>query len=350
MLLDDAKAIRTIDRSDMLSIMEKTPARLALTADAQSTCPENFGALENVVFGGVGGSGIVGDILSDYCRECTDVPVSVCRTLRIPRFIGGQTLFVAISYSGETQETLDQLEQALGKGAKVAAITSGGALHSQAKTKNIPYLKVPTGLPPRLALPELAAAAIGVMGSAKLLKDTSKLLSDAAKSLSDVIEGLKPTVPLNRNEAKQMAQALVDRLPLLVGDEAYGSVLRRFKNELNENSKMPAVYYTLPEGYHNDIEGLSALRRLVNSQPILLRSRSEVEGQKRTREQLTQTLNELGFPPVIVFEGRGEDVLTELLTAITFADYVSVYLAVLRGVDPAELTLIPEFRGAMRGK
>jgi glucose/mannose-6-phosphate isomerase len=348
MLLDDAKAIRAIDRFDMLSIMEKAPARLAPPIDALSTCPAKFGTLENVVFGGVGGSGIVGDILSDYCRERTEVPVSVCRALRIPEFVGKQTLFVAISYSGETQETLGQLEQALGKGAKVAAITSGGALHSQAKTKNIPYLKVSTGLLPRVALPELAAAAIDVMGSAKLLKDTSKLLSDAAKSLSDVIEGLKPTVPLNRNEAKQMAQALVDRLPLLIGDEAYGSVLRRFKNELNENSKIPAVYYMLPEGYHDDIEGLSALRQLASPQPIILRTRNEVDGQRRTREQLVRLLGELGFPPVLEFEGKGKDTLSQLLTAITFADYVSVYLAILRGVDPTELRLIPKFREAMR--
>jgi glucose/mannose-6-phosphate isomerase len=350
MLLDDVKAIGEIDRSNMLSIMEKMPARLARPVNALSTCRRDFGTPESVVLGGVGGSGIVGDILSDYCRQSADVPVAVCRTVEIPKFVGKRTLFVAISYSGETQETLGQLEQAMRKGARIVAITSGGRLLSRAESKNIPYLRVPSGLLPRLALPEIVASAIFVMGSAKVLRKTSGLLAAAAKSLGELIEKVRPTVQSQHNDAKQMAQALVDRLPLLIGDEAYGSVLRRFKNELNENSKVPAFCYTLPEGYHDDIEGLTALRRLANAQPIILRTRSEVEGQERTCDELVRLLGELGFPRVLDFEGEGKDKLSQLLTAITFADYVSVYLAILRGVDPAELKLIPRFREVMRGE
>jgi glucose/mannose-6-phosphate isomerase len=147
-----------------------------------------------------------------------------------------------------------------------------------------------------------------------------------------------------------MAQTLVDRLPLLIGDESHGSVLRRFKNELNENSKMPALYITLPEGYHNDIEGLRSLRQLTNSQPIIFRTGDELDGQRRTREQLFRLLRDLGFAPVLEIEGKGSGTLSRLLTCITFADYVSVYLAVLRGLDPTELKLIPGFRKTMRTK
>jgi glucose/mannose-6-phosphate isomerase len=350
MLLDDAKALREIDRSDMLSIMGRTPARLAPPTDAMSTCRGKFGTVENVVFGGLGGSGIVGDILSDYCRESTNIPVSVCRTLRIPKYVGTRTLFIAISYSGETQETFTQVSQARTHGAAILVITSGGRLLSVAEENGMPYLRVPSGLLPRLALPELVAAAAFALGSAKILTSTSRLLSEAAISLSDTIERVKQTVSLEGNSAKQMAQALLGKLPLLIGDEAYGSVIRRFKNELNENSKVPAICYTLPEGYHDDIEGANSLRQLSNSQPILLRTRDESEGQSRTREQLTRLFSELDFPPVLEFDGQGNEKLSELLTAIIFAGYVSVYLAALRGVDPAELTYIPKFREVMRGR
>jgi glucose/mannose-6-phosphate isomerase len=347
MLLDDAEALRTIDRSQMLSVMERTPARLTPPVDALSTCRGKFGVAQNVIFGGMGGSGIVGDILSDYCRESVDIPVSACRTFKIPKFVGKQTLFVAISYSGETQETLGQVNQAVKQGARIVVITSGGKLLSKAKGEEIPYLQVPADLPPRLALPELVASAIFVMGSAKLI-DTKRLLSEAARSLTDLVEAVKPTVPFQSNPAKLIAQTLVNRLPLLIGDESYGSVLRRFKNEINENSKMPAVYFTLPEGYHDDIEGLRSLEQLTDSQPIILRSNDELEGQRRAREQLVRLLGELGFPSILEFEGKGKDMLSYLLTAITFADYVSVYLAALRGLDPTELKLIPQFRKAMR--
>jgi glucose/mannose-6-phosphate isomerase len=348
-MLDDATAVREIDRSDLLSTLQKTPIRLAPPRDASLTCKGEFGKFDNVVFGGVGGSGIVGEILTDYCRASASVPVSVCRTLMIPKFVGNRTLFVAISYSGETQETLGQLDQAERQGAKVACITSGGRLLLHAE-KVMQHVRVTSGMPPRLALPELVAATVFVMGSAGVLTDTSKVLSEAAKSLGSLIERIGPNVPSTRNEAKRFADLLVDKLPLIIGDEAYVSVLRRFKNELNENSKVPAFYYALPEGYHDDVEGLRAFRQLAQPQPIIFHPRNEGDRQTRSREQLARLLVELGYSPALEFDGSGNDMFSELLTAITFADYVSVYLAILRKVDPAELTLIPRFRKVMPGK
>ena len=350
MLLDDHNAMREIDRSDVLSIMERAPARLAPPTDAKSTCRAEFERVENLVFGGLGGSGIVGDILSDYSRELTDIPVSVCRTLRIPKYVGTRALFVAISYSGETQETLAQVSQARTQGAAVVVVTSGGRLLSVAEETGMPYLRVTSGLLPRLALPELVAAAVFALGHAKILTNTPRLLSEAASSLAEMIEREKQTVPFEGNAAKKMAQALLGKLPLLIGDEAYGSVIRRFKNELNENSKVPALCYALPEGYHDDIEAVNSLRQLSNPQPIFLRTLNESEGQSRTREELARLLSNLAFPPTLEFGGQGKEKLSELLTAITFSGYVSVYLAALRGLDPAELTYIPKFREVMRGK
>jgi len=174
------------------------------------------------------GSGIVDDLVSDYCREWAEVPISVCRALRIPKFVGKRTLFVAISYSGETRETLGQLDQAKKAGARIIAITSGGRLLSLAKDEGTAYLRVRSDLLPRIALPELTAVVFFAMGSTKLLPDAPKLLLEAAVT-RDFFMNVKPTVPSRQNNAKQMAQALVDRL-LIIGDETYASVLSRFKN------------------------------------------------------------------------------------------------------------------------
>jgi glucose/mannose-6-phosphate isomerase len=349
MSLDDVENLRRIDRSDTLSIMGRTPSRLMIPVDANSTCDIQFKKPANVVFGGVGGSGIVGDVLSDYCRGTVEVPVSVCRIPIIPKFVSRSTLFVAISYSGETRETLGQLDQAKRKGAQIVIITSGGQLLSRAEQEDIAYLRAPAGLLPRIALPELVGATIFALSAADLLRDSSGLLAGVQASVQEQVDGVKPTVPFEKNLAKQLAQILLDRIPLLIGDEDYGSVLRRFKNELNENSKMPAFSYYLPEGYHDDIEGLRTLSQLGRVQAIMLRGAAESEGQKRTRERLSSLLGDLGLNPK-EFETIGSDKLSQLLTAITFGDYVSVYLAALRGLDPAELTLIPGFRAAMRGE
>jgi len=347
MNLDDISVMSRIDRSRMLAAMEKTPERLSPPSDATATCGGHIERPRNVVFGGVGGSGIVGDILSDYLRSVGDVPVSLCRSLKVPAYVGQHTLFVAISYSGETRETISMLDQAIRKGATVIAVGSGGKLISQSIESKIGYLKVPEGLLPRVALPELLAATMFVMGSAEVIKDPENLLRGSAEKLQTQIREIGPNTSLQENKAKQMAKELQGRLPLIFGSEETGSVLRRFKNELNENSKMPAFYYTLPEGYHNDIEGLKMIGKLARSQPIFLREKDEGDHQRRTRQELYGFLTELGFR-VLEFEGLGENGLQRLLTAVMFGDYVSAYLALLLGVDPSELTLIPRFREAMR--
>ncbi len=349
MNLDDISAMRKVDRSRMFAVMDKTPERLTPPPDAASTCGERIEPPHNVVFGGVGGSGIIGDIVSDYLRNVGDVQVSVCRSLQVPTYVGKNTLFVAISYSGETPETLSLLNQAVRNGARVVTVGSGGKLLYQSRHDKIGYLKVPEGLLPRVALPELLAATIFVMDLAGLIEDSENLLRGSAETLRTQIHEIGPNAPMRENRAKQMAQALLDRLPLLFGSEDSGSVLRRFKNELNENSKMPAFYYTLPEGYHDDVEGLKMLSKLAQPQPIVLRDKDETVGERRTRERLYGLFAELGFPPLLEYEGFGENRLQRLLTAVMFGDYVSIYLAALRGVDPSELTLIPRFREAMRG-
>ena len=349
MNLDDPTEIRKMDPSDMLSAMERTPERLAPPPDADSTCQVRFHSPMNIVFGGVGGSGIVGDILTDYLRSEADIPVAVCRSVGIPRYVEKNTLFVAISYSGETGETLGMLEQAEANGAHAVVICSGGKLLSTAQSKGIPHVKVEGGMPPRLALPELVAALAYVLGQVRVFKDSQKLLGMVSRSIREIISSVSPSVPLAKNHAKQMAVALKDHLPLLLGSENNSSVLRRFKNELNENSKVPAFYFTLPEAYHNDVEGLRTLTELSRPQPILLRNQHQTEGEERTETLLVELLSQLGFARALSFEGVGEDRLGWLLSAISFGDYVSTYLSALRDVDPAKLTLIPSFR-AVRGQ
>lgn len=344
MTLDDRGAILRIDESDMLSVMEKAPERFAPPPDAESTCQMNIEAPMNIVFVGVGGSGIVGDILTDYCRDSIRAPATVCRSVKIPKFVGKNTLLVAISYSGETRETLGMFEEARHTGAKLAVVCSGGKLLDAAQTHRIPYVKVTAGMLPRVALPELVAAVVHVLGEVGILEGSHRLLELASTSTRDLVDRVKATIPLAQNPAKQVATALMGHLPLLIGSEENLSVLRRFKNELNENSKVPAVFYALPEAYHDDVEGLKALGQLSQPQPVILRSPSQTETERRVGGKLVDVFSQLEFPTPLFFSGLGNGRFEWLLSAITFGDFVSVYLSALRGVDPSKLSLIPHFR------
>jgi glucose/mannose-6-phosphate isomerase len=344
MSLDEEAVYQKVDRSGMLARMEATPRRLCLTNEMNTSLPTSIAQPKNVVIAGVGGSGITGDIISDYLKPETQIPVAVCRASQVPKFVNEETLFVAVSYSGTTRETLALLEKAIERRAILVSITSGGTLLSKSLTNHIPHVRVIAGLPPRVALPELISALLLVLARASLLQDLDLILKAASRSLERQIEKIKPAIPINGNPAKQMAEKLRDKLPVLIGPEERISVLRRFKNELNENSKMPAFYITSPECYHDDIEGLRALNTICSAQPVYLISRDQPPDQIRTRLKLFKLLGELGYPPILPFEGSGENLLSELLTAITFGDYVSVYLAILRGIDPTDLALIPNFR------
>jgi len=349
LLLDDFSAIRKIDKSDMLSVMQKTPDRLVLPADAESTCRINIDPPRTIVFAGLGGSAIVGDILADYCRDIVHVPVTVCRSVKIPEFVDKSTFFVAISYSGDTRETLGLCEQAKRRNANLAAVTSGGKLLSMARTEGIPYLEVNASMPPRVALPELVAALLHVLEEAGVLDTNGRLLESASTSTRALIDSVKITVPLTQNPAKQTAFSLHGHLPLLVGTEENVSVLRRFKNELNENSKEPAFFYSVPETFHNDIEGLKALNSLSKPQPIILRDVNQEESEQLEMKKLLETFSRFGYALPCFFSGIGDERFGWLFSAITFGDFVSFYLAMLNDVDPSELTLIPHFK-ALKGQ
>jgi len=348
MNLDDTVAIRKIDESDMLSVMQKSAARLRPPADAQSTCHIDLESPRNVVFAGVGGSGIVGDILTDYCRDAIQLPTTVCRSLKIPRFVRKYTLFVAISYSGDTRETLGMFGQAKRAHATLVVVSSGGKLLRAARSGGLPYVKVKAGMLPRVALPELVGAVSYALEEAGMMEGR-KLLRSASISVRTLIDGVKASVPLVQNPAKQVASALLDRFPVLIGYEEDVSALRRFKNALNENSKAPALYYTLPEAYHADVEGLKALTDLSSPQPVILRSHARKGSERLAAEKLLQTISQLGFPQPLFYSGLGDGRFERLISAITFGDFVSFYLAMLKELDPSKLSLIPHFR-AIKGR
>lgn len=328
----------------MLSIMQRTPLRLRPPANAESTCHIDFEEPTNVVFAGVGGSGIVGDILADYCRYAINLPTTVCHSFRIPKFVGKNTLFVAISYSGDTRETLGMFEQAKSTRARLVVVSSGGKLLAAARADTLPYVQVKAGMLPRVALPELIAAATYVLGQARIIVDSRGLLESASRSASALVDSVRAAITLAQNPAKQVAVALVGRLPLLIGDEENACVLRRFKNELNENSKSPAMFFTLPEAYHDDVEGLKALSELTKPQPIILRSYAQRGDEQLAGKKLLETFSQLDFPQPLFFSGMGDGRFEWLISAITFGDFVSFYLSVLKRVDPSKLSLIPDFR------
>ena len=206
---------------------------------------------------GMGGSGIAGDVLAALAFAGSAVPVLPVKGDRLPAFVGPGTLLVATSYSGNTAETLAAVEQGVAAGARLVAVTSGGALAELASSRAAPVVTIDGGRMPRAALWSLVVPVAMAAEAAGVLPPLTDQVSAAADTLDEEAAALGPEVQTAANPAKQAALRLLDRLPVVWGSGQLGAVAAtRFRTQCNENAKISVVSGPIPEVNHNDVMGL----------------------------------------------------------------------------------------------
>ncbi|MGD9694176.1 MAG: bifunctional phosphoglucose/phosphomannose isomerase [Thermoleophilia bacterium] len=301
-------------------------------------------AVGDVVLCGMGGSAIAGDLVLGALRDRIQRPMTVVRDYYVPGWVGENTLVIVSSYSGGTEETLTCAMQAIERKALVVGLTSGGKLASFYAGEGVPIVPLPVGLQPRAALLRLLAPVAVLLDRLGLVPPLGPDLDEARSTIAAAVASLGPEVPEDENAAKQLARGLHGGLPLIWGAELTAPVAVRWKGQINENAELPAFAATLPELDHNEIVGypgtppeLRELGRLV-----MLRDPSN-HRQVERRFDLTRELVE----EKIVNEGRvysitaeGERPLARMLDLVMLGDYVSLYLALLRNVDPGPVDVI----------
>jgi glucose/mannose-6-phosphate isomerase len=349
-ILDDANLLRGVDRSGMLGLLEEAPEMMLSAFNAaagQGVEPPSFDLYKSIVVGGLGGSAICGDLLSDWLSPRTDREILVNRSYRLPGHVGDRDLLIAISYSGNTFETLMQVDEAVGRGLAVYAVTSGGMLEDRCARLKIPLLKVKGGMPPRYALPAIFGSIAYLICGGGLAEASE--VERAAEKMRIFNGRIGFSTPMDDNPSKRLAAQLMDRSVSIYALERLGSVARRFKCQLNENSKVEAHFDLIPELCHNEVEAWEGLRGLDGRAVALIRDPFEDDVEKKIIEALKQLLHELGVQALYEVWGEGSSVLEALWTAIYLLDYTSYYLAVLRGVDPEPVKGIARFKEILKG-
>jgi len=296
-----------------------------------------------VVAVGMGGSGIGGDLLRAVLSDEAAFPVVPVKDYRVPAFAGPATLVFACSYSGETEETLAAYQEAAGRGAPCAVITSGGALLRQAQQRRHPAVVVPSGLPPRAALPYLFLPMLSILGRIGAVRNFDADLREAVQVLQGVTADLGPARP--DNPARRLAEALVGRIPVVYSGVPFlEPAAERWKDQFNENAKTFAVWNTFPELNHNETVGWGlddALARVLHV--ILLRDAGEPE-RLALRAAITRDLAFARAAGLDEVRAVGTGKLARLLSVILTGDFVSWYLALLRNVDPTPVAVIGELK------
>ena len=346
--LDDRAAAQRLDPKGLLARIEALPEQCeeAWRSASAFAWPKDLSKAQSVVVLGMGGSAIAGDILRSLAVTGRK-PVSVVRGYDLPKFATKDTLAVACSHSGNTEETLSAFEQALAAGAKAVAITTGGRLRELAEARRVPTFVYQYQGEPRSALGHQLMALLALGQQTGLLTPQEAAVGEAVACLRDQLATISFAVPVERNAAKQLAGRLQGRLPVIMGAGVLAEAARRWKTQLNENSKCWAIWEELPELDHNTIVGFGLTRELVQQLHVVFLAHPALHPRVLRRYELTaRALSDAGVSHERV-EAVGESPLAQALSAIYLGDFVSYYLALLYGVDPSQVDAIAKLRAAL---
>ncbi len=347
--LDDPGAIEAADPGGMLRLIGSTGSQLGRGRELGSSVRGLAdGGTDAVVVIGMGGSGIAGDVVRSLYADVAAIPIVVSKGYAVPAFCGPQTLVLAVSFSGETEETLAATRAARARGCRVVSLGTGGALAALALTEGFAHIAIPQdAVVPRAALGYLAGACIGVLDAAGLIPPAASEVAGAVAFAGALAARLGPERPTGDNDAKDIASWIGGRTPLIWGTEGLADAAAlRWKNQLNENAKIPAFQATLPELDHNEVEGWSAGTG-AGFVAVVLRQ-AEEHPQIATRVGVTRALVAAAGLEVREVFASGGSRLQRLLSLILLGDFASVYLAILRGVDPTPVPVLSELKERLR--
>jgi len=289
----------------------------------------------NVVISGLGGSGIGGTIAAEVMADDAVIPIVTNNGYTIPGFVDEDTLFIACSYSGNTEETVSATELAAKAGAKIVVVVSGGKLHEMAKSKGWDSIVIPGGQPPRASFGFSFPQVLFVLNAFGIISD------GFVSELESAIAAHKDAI---QNEAREVTEKLFGKIPVIYAARNFGGVATRFRQQVNENSKMLCWHHVIPEMNHNELVGWRSENNdlaviVFRNSTDFNRIQARMEINKQTFAQYTDTIVEVW--------SKGNSDLERALYLIHLGDWVSFFLGEKKGVDITEVKVIDHLKGEL---
>ena len=342
--LNSPEAIRKVDSANMMGALLSFPDYVR-TAYGLPRPLLDIPRPAGIAVLGMGGSAIGGDLLSSCLLEKNGPPVLVNRDYELPSHVGPKTLVFAVSYSGNTEETLAAFDEAKKRGCNIVTISSGGFLAQ----RNDParHVPLPGGLQPRAAVGLMLLPMIGVLEDLGVADFRSEV-DETVRLLTEMTRELGPSSPAAENPAKAVALGLLGAFPMIFSGPFLAPVAKRWRTQLNENSKLLAREDVIPEMDHNDLVAWSEDPMAARCSVVLLRDLRE-HPRIAKRMELTRRLGLDRARHVAEVRSRGTGTLPRLLSALIVGDFASFYLAVLRGADPSPVKVIERLKRELAG-
>ena len=340
------KQIELNDKSDMKGSLQSFPDQIR----------ESFKIIEEydfilnteinkIIFLGMGGSAIGADCVKSILNSCFEIPITICRSYEVPNWIDNNTLVIACSYSGNTEETLSAFSKCIERTSNIFSISTGGKLFSLSLEKNVSYLKLPKGFQPRAAIGFSIALNLLLLNKLKLISNTFiGQISDHVQDLEDFSISLFK----DSNSAYLLAKNMVNRIPIIYGSCGFGDIIGlRFANQLSENSKILSFSNSIPEQNHNEIEGWNKMNNYENKLcAIFIKDIDDNKQILKRQNILSQIISSM---KIDVFDLKVEHHIKSIrfLKFIHLVDCISYYLAILRNINPTPVETIEEFKNRL---
>jgi glucose/mannose-6-phosphate isomerase len=339
-------AIAAVDKRGQLADVLSMPEQLR---DAlwrvESAGLEAHDARDGMVIAGMGGSGIGGLLAREVLGDRASRPIAIARDYCLPPGTTPETTVLCASYSGDTEETLATFEAAGALGARRIVMTTGGKLAKSARAEGVPVIPVPGGFQPRSAVAYGLVVALEVAGLCGVSERLHAEIDVAAGRADDLVKAWGPDAPED-SLAKQLAQGLHGTVPQVAGAGLTTPVAYRWKSQFNANTKIPAFCAELPELDHNEIVGWEGASELARFSAVFLDD-SDLHPRVRQRLEFTRGMIASTGAPTFRVESVGETRMERLVSLVLLGDLVSLYMAVLRGVDPTPVEVLEQLKRAL---
>jgi len=343
--------IKIIDKSSICDAYDKWPEYCKIAFGRSINIDEKF--FENVnaiVFSGMGGSGTAGDIIADWMRLRCNVPIHIEKNYHVPAFVNQNTLFIAMSVSGDTEETLTTMVEAISANAKVVGISQGGGMEQICRKKKIPHVKIEQRILPRITLPEILFSVLKIFTYSSFLDDMKNQIDDSIAMMQELGKKIRKECRFEENPSKQLAKWMLGSMPAAYCSPLERGVGIRFKNSVNENAKINAITSEILDSCHNELVSWGSKHNNPENsllKPILVRNNFDPEEIKIRfnvfKEMLERNGHEVYETPIY-----GSAPLANIISSLYLLDYSTIYLGILRKIDPAPITPIFEFKDEMK--
>lgn len=303
--------------------------------------------VENVVVMGMGGSGIAGDVLLAVAAPFMAVPVTVTKSYNIPAFVSPGTLVFAMSFSGNTEETIEAFQIAHEQGANIVVVTSGGELARLAKEAGCPIAPVPSDIPqPRAAIGAMAVPPLVILEDMGLFPGASHWIELAVEQL----KRRRDQIASSGNPAEVLAEELFKKLPIITSSASLGAAAAmRWKTQINENVKAPAFFSVYPENCHNEITGWEVWPEDAKDHMAMVALRHDSEHPQVSRRfEIAREILDGKLSKYLEFRAEGEGDLAQLMDLVIVGDFVSLYLTQAEGLDPGPVPILVELKRRLK--